>query len=624
MARRKPTTKSKKRPPWTLADYATFAKERGGELLTAGPRSHVPKSHDKLHFRCKHGHEWTPHATGIKTQGYWCFRCARGGDQTWTIADYRKHARDYGGKLIDQRADDYRPLVTDRLTFICGAGHRWQTVASTVVRFGSWCRVCSRTADPWDAARYQAYAAERGGRLLSRHPAGVLEHKVVVRFRCNAGHTWDTIAGQIKSYGTWCRLCVHDAKRKSPDDLIALAAERGGALVAEGRNRQHPYTWRCSRGHTFDARPPEIQKGYWCPQCSASRSERLVRAYFEQIFDKPFPRVRPTWLRNSTGHVLELDGYCDELRLAFEHHGAQHYRDVAHFGNHTLRDIRTRDARKRRICRSRGVALIEIPELLAATPLDQLRDVILRECRAAGVVIPADAETRVINIGPVYANTRDDEALAELHRIAKERGGKCLADEYVGSDTHVGFECSCGYRWKARPADIRQGTWCKRCALEYTASRKRLTIDTMRALAAERGGECLSDRYVNSNTHLRWRCGECGNEWDAPPQAISRGTWCPPCGMAAGWARRRKRFGKSGGNKGTLKYTIADMRRLARERGGRCLSPKFMGVRERLEWRCGECGRTWMAAPSDVQKGRWCASCSRRRRWTRHHAALNR
>ena len=30
---------------------------------------------------------------------------------------------------------------------------------------------------------------------------------------------------------------------------------------------------------------------------------------------------------------------------------------------------------------------------------------------------------------------------------------------------------------------------------------KRLTIEEMRTLAEERGGKCLSDKYVNTRTH---------------------------------------------------------------------------------------------------------------------------
>jgi hypothetical protein len=298
-----------------------------------------------------------------------------------------------------------------------------------------------------------------------------------------------------------------------------------------------------------------VLKGSWCGDCSASRSERLVRAHFEQIFGRPFPRVRPVWLTNTTGHRLELDGFCEKLSLAFEHQGGQHYQEVAHFSRQSLADICRRDARKRRICRERGVTLIEIPEVISRTPLNQLRKVILRACRAAGVKLPRGAATRPIAVSPVYANTRDDEALDELRRIAEAKGGECLAAEYLGSEAHLEFRCSSGHTWQGRPADIRQGTWCRRCALKATADRKRLTIDIMREIAHDRGGECLSDTYVDTTKKLRWRCGKCAHEWEATPGSIRQGRWCKPCGTKEGWNRRRERFGSSGGNGNRAKRT---------------------------------------------------------------------
>jgi hypothetical protein len=274
----------------------------------------------------------------------------------------------------------------------------------------------------------------------------------------------------------------------------------------------------------------------------------MVRAYFEQIFGKPFPRVRPDWLRNTTGRRLELDGYCEELAVAFEHQGGQHYRKVATFPGHALTQIKSRDARKRRLCRQRGVTLIEIPELMRQTTVVDLRQIIIRKCRAAGVRLPRDARSRPVNVAPVYANTRDDEALADLHQIAKSRGGECLVDEYLSGNTPVRFRCSAGHEWTAQPTYIRQGSWCRRCALEYTASRKRLTIELMRDIARGRGGDCLSQKYVNAKTKLRWRCGRCRREWDATPGSIRQGRWCRSCGTKKGWEQRRERFGASGGN----------------------------------------------------------------------------
>ena len=57
---------------------------------------------------------------------------------------------------------------------------------------------------------------------------------------------------------------------------------------------------------------------------------------------------------------------------------------------------------------------------------------------------------------------------------------------------------------------------------------KLLTIEEMQRIAAERGGKCLSSKYINSNTKLQWQCKE-GHEWEAIPASVKRGHWCPFC-----------------------------------------------------------------------------------------------
>lgn len=126
----------------------------------------------------------------------------------------------------------------------------------------------------------------------------------------------------------------------------------------------------------------------------------------------------------------------------------------------------------------------------------------------------------------------------------------------------------------------------------------KLTIADMHALAARKGGHCLSSEYVNDRTKLRWRCAE-GHEWETKPNHIQQGSWCPDCG-------------------GVRRRTIEEMRALAAERGGRCLATKYVNDPTNLRWRCAE-GHEWDASPSNVKKGTWCPECagSRGERLTR-------
>jgi hypothetical protein len=58
----------------------------------------------------------------------------------------------------------------------------------------------------------------------------------------------------------------------------------------------------------------------------------------------------------------------------------------------------------------------------------------------------------------------------------------------------------------------------------------------------------------------------------------------------------------------TKPLTIKEMKALAKSRGGRCLSDKYINNYTNLEWECKE-GHRWEAPPRSIKAGRWCARC---------------
>lgn len=118
---------------------------------------------------------------------------------------------------------------------------------------------------------------------------------------------------------------------------------------------------------------------------------------------------------------------------------------------------------------------------------------------------------------------RKKHSIEDMKRIAKERGGKCLSERYVNSQSKLIWRCSEGHEWETKPGHILNGSWCPYCA--GTAP---LTLDEMKEIAKSHGGECLSEEYTNSHTKLKWRCSE-GHEWEAIPSSIKKGTWCSRC-----------------------------------------------------------------------------------------------
>jgi len=175
-----------------------------------------------------------------------------------------------------------------------------------------------------------------------------------------------------------------------------------------------------------------------------------------------------------------------------------------------------------------------------------------------------------------------------MQAFAAERGGKCLSEAYINGNTPLHWQCAAGHRFTAIWRIVKIGRWCGDCRV----IRPRKTIEHMHALAASRGGECLSGAYLGHHKPLRWRCAK-GHEWSTMPSCLVAGGWCPDCA----W--------------GTL--GIEFVRRLAWERGGKCLSTEYVNGRERLAWECREGHRWWASAGNVHNRGSWCPICATRR-----------
>lgn len=148
------------------------------------------------------------------------------------------------------------------------------------------------------------------------------------------------------------------------------AKSKGGeCLSTEYKNARSPMTWKCANGShpAWEASYNRvITGGNWCPECGKNNlCESAIRTIFEIAFNKSFPSSRPDWLVNpATNRRLELDGYNQELGIAFEHNGPHHFDHKQHFfdiGKERLEVQSRRDDHKRKACVANEVLLVSIP-----------------------------------------------------------------------------------------------------------------------------------------------------------------------------------------------------------------------------------------------------------------------
>jgi hypothetical protein len=94
-----------------------------------------------------------------------------------------------------------------------------------------------------------------------------------------------------------------------------------------------------------------------------SKGETLCREIATKVFNCSFTKVRPNFLKNNvTGANLELDIYNEDLKVAIEFNGEQHYKYIPFFHKnyeHFLTQ-KYRDEIKKMLCKENNIHLIEI------------------------------------------------------------------------------------------------------------------------------------------------------------------------------------------------------------------------------------------------------------------------
>ena len=97
-----------------------------------------------------------------------------------------------------------------------------------------------------------------------------------------------------------------------------------------------------------------------------SRGEVECRRVMQKLLDKPFYKSRPRYLNNPVTfgtNNLELDCYNEELKIAVEYDGAQHYKFIPYFHKtyEGFLNQRYRDYMKEQMCKENNIKLIRVP-----------------------------------------------------------------------------------------------------------------------------------------------------------------------------------------------------------------------------------------------------------------------
>lgn len=107
----------------------------------------------------------------------------------------------------------------------------------------------------------------------------------------------------------------------------------------------------------------DLIDGYRQSNCKDSLGEYICRTTLQTIFGLPFNKCRPRFLKNpESKRNLELDGYNEDLKLAFEYQGIQHrvYPNKFHKTENEHEEQLRRDIFKKQKCEKYSIHLLVI------------------------------------------------------------------------------------------------------------------------------------------------------------------------------------------------------------------------------------------------------------------------
>ena len=109
------------------------------------------------------------------------------------------------------------------------------------------------------------------------------------------------------------------------------------------------------------------------------------------------------------------------------------------------------------------------------------------------------------------------------------------------------------------------------------------------SIAQSKGGIIMSDRYINTNTHITVQC-QYGHQWEVTPSRLKIGRWCPDC-AGNGSREAERRF---------IEAVVS--------KGGK-INGKYIKSTVKVQLEC-RYGHKWETTPHIINIGSWCPICA--------------
>lgn len=466
-----------------------------------------------LDFKCKREHTFTL-ITKTVLRGVWCQKCIN----IDKLEELQKLSLANGCICL---SDKYESSM-DNFTWCCHKGHVWTSrIDHTKI---NWCVKCKKISEN---AKKSIDIKNKILRLLVKtdlkYPNindkywDTVSRKSKIRLICDKKHIINIPISSLLNIESYiCKKC-RGCDKHTIEEAKEIAKQRSGECLSDKYvNNVTNLLWKCHSGHEWPATLASvISAETWCPKCRINIGEEVTRTVFNAMFGVIFDKIRPKWLNG-----LELDGYNETLKLAFEYNGQQHYKfsKLYYKTEDDLKAQQTRDKQKNELCIKKKIKLITVPYTVKFYDIQQY---IIDLCQKNNITIPFPKILDIATFKNLYISKSPQ--MIKFEEKVKEKGGKVIDKNpvYIHSRHKIQVECKRGHQWDISWDSLNQNKWCTKCP-----RKTKHTIKEMQELANNNNGVCLSTEYIGCSKKLLWKCNGCQKEWNAQPSNIINGFWC--------------------------------------------------------------------------------------------------
>ena len=283
---------------------------------------------------------------------------------------------------------------------------------------------------------------------------------------------------------------------KNTKKLKEISEIKGGKFLSEKYiNAKTKLKFECRDGHIFETSPHGVMNGNWCKICTKSISESLCKYIFENLLNVEFNSIFIKY----DGHNLELDGYNDELKIAFEYNGCQHYVKSFYIKEKDLGYRKHLDDLKIKYCEENNIKLIVIPYIVKHINIVNF----IKDKLNFLSINFIDKDLKIKDYINNYSYTK--ERMIKVENYIKSKNG-ILID--YGTDYAL-IRCDKGHEWKFNMYMLNLETWCNACAYNnqrgkmFSNNNKKVTIDYVKNKCVENKVICLSDELTKLDNLLK-------------------------------------------------------------------------------------------------------------------------